>query len=682
MSSYDIKCKLIEEELKSFWPQWHVIRRLGGGAFGDVFEIYKDNFGIREKSALKMIQISDEAETYSLLSPAGGAGARAQNGQGEIPEAFRNEIQIMEALRGAPNIVIIDDFHLKRDASSSMLFVRMELLNSFQKMMTERRRDQLPFTIPEVLKIGRDICNALMYCETKGIIHRDIKPANLFIDGFGDYKVGDFGVSKRMDTVHVALTMTGIGTISYMAPEVYKGRSYNNTVDIYALGLILYQLLNDCRIPFLPADGSYTTKDIDSANYKRLHGEPLPSLTGTRIGNGTVDASLDAIIRKACALRPEDRYQSAKALYNDLTVWGTQHARLLQQDIPKRQPREDMSKVQSREDIPKGQPEYIEQSRTTPFYFVKDAEDVRKDSSQNSAREAQDKMKPAEDSSDSDHSPGPVPGDDDKKSRDEKKKGRPGIIIPVILSAVVLLICIGYKIMSDSQQSPSYSSGSELSEDLPVSDEEIKGTISDSWEEIIAAGEDGSYADKYQIGDIKELDLGEEGLIRMELAAMDTDELADESGEAHMTWIAKDQLSSKYFMNEEVTNADGWQGSDMRSWLRESILPLFPENVRSNIKEVTKYSYGYDYSSKDTIWIPSEREVFGTDIREDRGPKYSLAFSDNKSRIRYQYRTSNASWWWLRSAREASCFTSVGSNGSNSSRTAAAEGGVVIGFCF
>lgn len=269
-----------------------------------------------------------------------------------------------------------------------------------------------------------------------------------------------------------------------------------------------------------------------------------------------------------------------------------------------------------------------------------------------------------------------------KKSRDEKKKGRPGIVIPVILSAVVLLICIGYKIMSDSQQSPSYSSGSELSEDLPVSDEEIKGTISDSWEEIIAAGEDGSYADKYQIGDTKELDLGEEGLIRMELAAMDTDELADESGEAHMTWIAKDQLSSKYFMNEEVTNADGWQGSDMRSWLRESILPLFPENVRSNIKEVTKYSYGYDYSSKDTIWIPSEREVFGTDIREDRGPKYSLAFSDNKSRIRYQYRTSNASWWWLRSAREASCFTSVGSNGSNSSRTAAAEGGVVIGFCF
>ena len=326
-NNYDIKCKLIEEELKTFWPQWHVIRILGGGAFGDVFEIYRNDFGIQEKSALKMIQIRDGAETMALIPPAGGAVSRAEDGQTRIPEAFRNEIQIMEALQGAPNIVAIKDFYIKRDASSTMLFVRMELLTSFQQIMAERQRDQLPFTIPEVLKIGRDICTALMFCEKKGIIHRDIKPANLFVDSFGYYKVGDFGVSRRMDTVHVALTMTGIGTISYMAPEVYRGRAYNNTVDIYALGLILYQLLNNYRIPFLPTDGSYTTKDIDSANYKRLHGEPLPSLKGIRIGNETVDASLDAMIRKACALRSEDRYQSAKAFYEDLAAWGTTQAK-------------------------------------------------------------------------------------------------------------------------------------------------------------------------------------------------------------------------------------------------------------------------------------------------------------------------------------------------------------------
>ena len=225
MNNYDVKCRIIGEELKTFWPQWHVVRRLGGGAFGDVFEIYRDNFGIREKSALKMIQISDGPATMALIQPVGGAVSRAQDRQTEVPEAFRNEIQIMEALRGAPNIVIIEDFHLKRDASSTMLFVRMELLTGFQQLMAERQIDQKPFTIPEVLKIGRDICTAFMFCEKKGIIHRDIKPANLFVDGFGCFKVGDFGVSRRMDTVHVALTMTGIGTISYMAPEVFKGQS-------------------------------------------------------------------------------------------------------------------------------------------------------------------------------------------------------------------------------------------------------------------------------------------------------------------------------------------------------------------------------------------------------------------------------------------------------------------------
>ena len=59
-SKYDIKCKVIEEELRSVWPEWHVAGRLGGGAFGDVFQIYRDNHGIRVDSALKVIQVDSE----------------------------------------------------------------------------------------------------------------------------------------------------------------------------------------------------------------------------------------------------------------------------------------------------------------------------------------------------------------------------------------------------------------------------------------------------------------------------------------------------------------------------------------------------------------------------------------------------------------------------------------------
>ncbi len=324
-NSYDIKCKIIEEEIKSFWPEWQVARRLGGGAFGDVFQIYqdKDNFGIRVDSALKVIRIdngiADNVSTAILSSGRQDNYGTEEESRTAIPELFRREIQIMEMLHGAPNIVIIEDFHFEKGDAVSTLYVRMELLTSLQEVLSERREQSKLFSIPEILKLGRDICTALIYCEKRGIIHRDIKPANLFVDRFGDYKAGDFGASKRMDSVHVARMMTGIGTISYMAPEIFRGGAYNNTVDIYALGLVLYQFLNNGRMPFLPATGSYTRQDIDSANYQRLHGVPVPSLAGKTVGRAYIDERLDAVVRKACAMNPADRYQTAEEFFHALS---------------------------------------------------------------------------------------------------------------------------------------------------------------------------------------------------------------------------------------------------------------------------------------------------------------------------------------------------------------------------
>ena len=323
--------------MQTIWPEWHVVKHLGGGAFGDVFQIYKMNYGMRIESALKVIQTNDAQQYYLLLPDSGpqgsgtgnGAGMRnAQNGRGrggaqfedqDIPEEFMNEIRIMEELRGAPNIVSIDDFYYRKNQGTSSLYVRMELLTSFQDILYNRQRNNIQFTIAEILKVGKDICTALKYCEARDIIHRDIKPANLFVDSFGNYKVGDFGASKRMERMNPAQTMTGIGTITYMAPEIFEGKRYDNTVDIYALGLVLYQLVNNGRVPFLPTTGGFTTQDIDTANYKRLRGQPLPPLTGIRIGNETVDEQLDAIIHKACSPESRERYRSAAELYDALT---------------------------------------------------------------------------------------------------------------------------------------------------------------------------------------------------------------------------------------------------------------------------------------------------------------------------------------------------------------------------
>ena len=706
MNNYDIKCKIIEEELKTFWPQWHVVKHLGGGAFGDVFEVYRDNFGIRESSALKMIQISDAEETRALFSFAQEAGDLSKRGgQPDIPTTFRNEIQIMEALRGAPNIVTIEDFHLKRDASSTTLFVRMELLTSFQQVTAERQRKGTPFTIPEILKIGRDICTALMYCEGKGIIHRDIKPANLFIDSFGNYKVGDFGASKRLDTIHAAQTMTGIGTISYMAPEIFRGHSYNNTVDIYAVGLVLYQLLNNGRMPFLPEGDSYTTQDIDSANYRRLHGTPLPSLTGRSVGGKRIDSRLDAVVRRACAMDPADRYQSAKEFYDALALTETEEKKPI--PVYAKRPQGSLApdaSLQNREQEgarteigtePSDDPETVVSLKDLPQTRKHSGQKVRRSTSPH--RDRSSHIWPQ------------------KEERRAGGNNKPVIVIVLLLiiavaALVVVLSRGGSSGPSASTDSDAASQTEEHKQNVSEEDDTVDGsssdteaadtvsgeydralgTISDSWEEIIAAGEDGTYIDKYQIGDTKGLDLGEEGVIEMELVAFDADELADGSGKAHMTWIAKDLLNTEHFMNEEFTNEGGWPASDMRAWLRDSILPLFPETVRSNIREVKKYSYSCSYngtiSSSDTIWIPSSREMFGVDnAYEDEGPEYLTAFPDHASRQKQHIGVSEPSVWWLRSASNfsVSFFCDVGSDGSVwNANIAYDDSGVVVGFCF
>ena len=220
--------------------------------------------------------------------------------------------------------------------------------------------------------------------------------------------------------------------------------------------------------------------------------------------------------------------------------------------------------------------------------------------------------------------------------------------------------------------------------------------LTDTWEEIAAAVHDGTYTERYRIGDTKELDMGSEGVITMKLVAMDEDELADGSGKAPMTWVADELLRSEHNMNSEDTNEGGWEASELRAWLRGTVLPLMPEEVRTNIREVTKYSYSYKeqkgVASKDTIWIPSVREVFPaghndwTDKgREKEGVSYADVFSNNEVRKRSREGESGASWWWLRSASYyySHDFNYVYSDGDYYyDYFADFEGGVVVGFCF
>ena len=223
--------------------------------------------------------------------------------------------------------------------------------------------------------------------------------------------------------------------------------------------------------------------------------------------------------------------------------------------------------------------------------------------------------------------------------------------------------------------------------------------LTDSWEEIIAAGKDGTYARRYRIGDTKTLDLGEEGLVNMMLIAMDADELADNSGRAPMTWVSVELLNTPHDMNPWDSNLGGWETSGMRAYLRKEILPLLPEALQTGTRKVRKYSYNHELgktaATTDILWIPSCRELFGSsrtdtpvsEFAETEGPFYEASFSMDAHRIKQRIGTSKATWWWTRSALDnrsglTDYFKIVNSTGSwFEYKPASSEGGVALGFC-
>lgn len=208
-------------------------------------------------------------------------------------------------------------------------------------------------------------------------------------------------------------------------------------------------------------------------------------------------------------------------------------------------------------------------------------------------------------------------------------------------------------------------------------------TISDSWDEILASINDGSYVTKYSVGDTKMMSINGNN-VYVQLVAIDADPLADDSGNtAPTTWIVKNSLAN-HVMNSTSTNANGWAACEMRSWLRETAITWLPESIQSAIKEVTK-TY-YDYTTKetlsiaDTVWIPSYREIFGGTACESSGTDYTAVFSSSDKRIRYNLSGTTVNWW-LRSANSSNSnnFRYVNSNGNNSNNNANNSYGVLLG---
>lgn len=179
------------------------------------------------------------------------------------------------------------------------------------------------------------------------------------------------------------------------------------------------------------------------------------------------------------------------------------------------------------------------------------------------------------------------------------------------------------------------------------------------WEDVFASIDDGTYASKYSIGDSVEIDLGSEGILYMQIAAFDKDVMADGTGTAPISWIAKELLLTNQAMNPAlVTNEDGtyqlgtggiggWRDSYIRSYLQETILPLIPEKVRNRIAVVSKTQDAYDESgaivsqtTEDSLWSPDASELTGI---------YSALFPTQLSLKKTKPESDTYEDWWTRS---------------------------------
>jgi eukaryotic-like serine/threonine-protein kinase len=184
-------------------------------------------------------------------------------------------------------------------------FIVMELVSG-QTLRQKLQAEQIPLAAS--LEIIKGILNALDYSHNKGIVHRDIKPSNIMITDSGDIKVMDFGIARATDDIGATLTNTWnvVGTAQYLSPEQATGELADGRSDLYSLGCLMYELLTG-RPPF-------TGDTPVSVAYQHVSS----ALTPASQINPSLDPNLDQMLEVVLAKDPNNRYQDAAAMLEDL----------------------------------------------------------------------------------------------------------------------------------------------------------------------------------------------------------------------------------------------------------------------------------------------------------------------------------------------------------------------------
>ncbi len=273
--------------------QYEIVALLGEGGMAIVYRARQLN--MQREVALKVIQ-SDPKSSKDVVA------------------RFQREAHIIASFSHLHILKVFDygqfyGHHLRLidasiDPRAVMFYLAMELLTGGN--LADRIKEG-PMSLASIVKVLEQIASALDYAHQRGVIHRDLKPKNVMFDQEGNAILTDFGIAKIVDD-ELALTRTGLsmGTPLYMAPEQWQGKPADAQTDIYALGVIVYEMLTG-SVPF-KADTPYAMANLHV-------NEPPPSLHSAR---PDLPQSVEQVVNKALAKSQQDRFASASEMVEAL----------------------------------------------------------------------------------------------------------------------------------------------------------------------------------------------------------------------------------------------------------------------------------------------------------------------------------------------------------------------------
>lgn len=259
--------------------QYEVRRVLGQGGMGVVYLAFDP--GLRRQVALKVLRTDNE----------------------EQRERFRREARIAARVQH-PNIVAI----YAVGEHDGQPYIAMEYIEG--EPLSDGIRRRAPWALGRKLLMAADLCAGLAMAHRAGVIHRDVKPSNLIVtNGSGVLRILDFGIARGADlAATMGLTMQGniVGTLNYMSPEQIAGQPLDHRSDIFAVGLVLYELLTYRQ--------AFAGDNIATLTYRIVHGaaEPIDQL------EPDLDTQLCRAVARAMARSPDDRFQHLDEMRSEI----------------------------------------------------------------------------------------------------------------------------------------------------------------------------------------------------------------------------------------------------------------------------------------------------------------------------------------------------------------------------